>query len=91
MSEHVSYMEFGKRCGLMPYIRLSNLLIQNINMGTNNIFELLREETTSAFNERKHKARKTGEEAGTKLLLPMSLMLIVVLVIIVVPSLFMTY
>ena len=91
VSEHVSYMEFGKRCGLMPYIRLSNLLIQNINMGTNNIFELLREETTSAFNERKHKARKTGEEAGTKLLLPMSLMLIVVLVIIVVPSLFMTY
>lgn len=91
VAEKTAYMEFGRKCGLMPYIRLSNLLIQNINMGTKNIFELLREETISAFNERKHKAKKTGEEAGTKLLLPMSMMLIVVLVIVVVPSLFMSF
>ena len=91
VAEQTAYMEFRRKCGLMPYIRLSNLLIQNINMGTKNIFELLREETISAFNERKHKAKKTGEEAGTKLLLPMSMMLIVVLVIIVVPSLFMSF
>lgn len=91
VAEQTAYKEFGKNCGLMPYIRLSNLLVQNINMGTKNIFELLREETISAFNERKHKARKSGEEAGTKLLLPMSMMLLVVLIIVVVPSLFMSF
>ena len=41
---------------------------------------------TEAFIERKALARKAGEEAGTKLLLPMGLMLCVVMVVIIVPA-----
>ena len=40
------------------------------------------------FEERKDFAKKLGEEAGTKMLAPMFLMLGVVLVIIVVPAFF---
>lgn len=81
-----SYVEFGQRCGVMCYIKLGNLLAQNISKGTDNIFRLLKEETEKAFEDRKALAKKLGEEAGTKLLLPMTMMLSVVLIIIVIPA-----
>jgi len=43
-------------------------------------------ESIQAFEDRKARARRLGEEAGTKLLLPMFLMLAVVLVIVIVPA-----
>jgi hypothetical protein len=45
-------------------------------------------ESRNAFEERKQTARKQGEEAGTKLLLPMMLMMGIVLVIIILPAYF---
>ena len=38
------------------------------------------------MEERRQQARKLGEEAGTKLLLPMMLMLILVMGILIVPA-----
>lgn len=84
--ETEAYREFGKNCGVTPYIKLSNYLIQNIQKGTCNIFELLKDETEKAFEERKAGAKKMGEEAGTKLLIPMIMSLFVVLIIIIVPA-----
>ena len=40
----------------------------------------------TAFEQRKNLAKKLGEEAGTKLLLPLFLMLGVVMVMMVVPA-----
>ena len=42
---------------------------------------------TAAWEEQKHTARRLGEEAGTRLLIPLFLMLAVVMVIIMVPAL----
>jgi len=42
---------------------------------------------TDAFEQRKHQARRLGEEAGTKLLLPLFILLSVVMVMIAVPAL----
>lgn len=39
-----------------------------------------------AFEERKNMAKKLGEEAGTKLMIPLFLMLAVVFVIVTVPA-----
>ncbi len=47
---------------------------------------LLEQEAENGMEERKSLARKLGEEAGTKLLLPMMLMLILVVVILMVPA-----
>ena len=47
---------------------------------------ILKQESDDAFEERKCLAKKLGEEAGTKLLFPMVLMLAVVLVMIIVPA-----
>ncbi len=48
--------------------------------------EILRREAMQAFEERKALAKIQGEEAGTKLLLPMFLMLAIVLVMVIIPA-----
>lgn len=78
--------QFGKRCQLQCYMRLSSLLEQNRKTGTKNLNQLLEQEMTTAWEEQKHTARRMGEEAKTKLLVPLFLMLAVVMVIIMVPA-----
>ena len=85
-SESECYEQFGDRCSLPVYRKFGALLSQNLRKGTKGLAILLKQESENAFEERKNQARKQGEEAGTKLLLPMFLMLAVVLVIIVVPA-----
>lgn len=86
IAESESYERFGKRCGLQEYIRLGALLSQNLRKGMKGLNDLLKLEAAQAFEERKLRAKRLGEEAGTKLLMPMFLMLAVVLVIVVVPA-----
>ncbi|MDE7321557.1 MAG: type II secretion system F family protein [Lachnospiraceae bacterium] len=85
-----AYEHFGRRCHLPDYSRLSTMLAQNIRKGVSNLPQILREEAADAFEERKHTARKLGEKAGTKLLVPMMMLLGITMVIIMVPA-FNTY
>ncbi len=85
-SEGRAYSEFGRRCGLQAYIKLSALLEQSQKNGSRQLRQALELEMVSAFEQRKNLAKKLGEEAGTKLLLPLFMMLGVVMVMIVVPA-----
>lgn len=87
-SECACYERFGEHCGLPAYRKFGALLSQNLRKGTKGLTVLLKQEADNAFEERKSLARQLGEEAGTKLLVPMFLMLAVVLVIIVFPAFF---
>lgn len=87
-SETEAYDHLGKRCQVQSYIKLSALLSQNIRKGSNDLLRMLRQEADNAFTERKGLAKKLGEEAGTKLLLPMMMMLCIVMVIIMIPAYF---
>lgn len=87
-SETEAYDHFGKRCQVHKYIKLATLLTQNLRKGSNDLLNLLKRETEDAFQDRKNLAKKMGEEAGTKLLLPMMMMLCIVMVIIIVPAYF---
>lgn len=87
VSEARAYEEFGIRCGLHPYIKLGNILSQNLSKGSKGMKALLNQEAEAAFEERKRLARKKGEEAGTKLLVPMIVLLVIVIVIVAVPAL----
>ena len=62
------------------------LLNQNLRKGTKGLTNLLQREAQEAFEERKNMAKKLGEEAGTKLMIPLFLMLAVVFVIVTVPA-----
>lgn len=81
-----AYEAFGERCGLTKYRKLSGCLIQNLKKGNRTLCELLEKEAADAFAERKSMAQRYGEEAGTKLLFPMLLMLGIVVFIIMVPA-----
>lgn len=88
MSEVEAYDYFGKRCELICYKKLAAMILQNIKRGTDGLKDSLLAETKNAFEERKQTARKMGEEAGTKLLFPMMMMMGIVLIIIVIPAYF---
>ena len=81
-----AYEHFGRRCRISSYNKLSAILSQNIKKGAGSLPQLLREEASAAFEERKHAARKLGEKAGTKLLVPMMMLLGITMVMIMVPA-----
>lgn len=89
-TQTAAYEHFGRRCRIPSYNKLSTLLSQNIRKGAVNLPLLLKEEASNAFEERKHSARKQGEQAGTKLLIPMMMLLGITMIIIMVPA-FQTY
>lgn len=84
--ETAAYEELGSRLGLTVYCRLMNHISQNIKMGTRDLLELMEEEVNTSLSERKEFARKKGEEASTKLLIPMIMLMVTVMVIIIFPA-----
>ena len=86
ISEGEAYERFGKRCELTPYLKLGALLSQNLRKGSRGISDLLRVEAIQSFENRKNLAKQKGEEAGTKLMLPMIGMLAVVMIMVMVPA-----
>lgn len=85
-SERNAYQRFAERTGLGPYYRLVRILLQNLQTGSRGLCKLLEQEAESALEERKALARKLGEEAGTRMLLPLMMMLGIVIAIIMAPA-----
>lgn len=85
-AEGAAYRDFGRRCRLQPYLKLSSILEQNRKTGTKNLRELLYREVEDAFELRKNLAKRLGEEATTRLLAPLLLLLFVVMIFILVPA-----
>lgn len=86
VSETEAYDKFGKRCGNSLYLKFATMLVQNLRKGSKGISEILRMEAIQAFENRKSMAKRLGEEAGTRLLLPMFGMLAVVFIMVLVPA-----
>lgn len=88
MGEREAYELLGRRCELPLYRKLSTLLIQNMQKGSYGMLETLRQESWQTNEDRKNRMKRKGEEAGTKLLFPMILMLGMVMILIIVPACF---
>lgn len=86
--ETEAYEDFGMRCGISAYRKFGAMLAQNVKKGSKGLTGLLEREAEEAIEERKNLAKKLGEETGTKLMIPMFLMLIVVFAIVIVPAFF---
>lgn len=86
LSEVQAYENFGKRCRVQQYVKLSALLVQNLKKSSSGLFAILQEEARDSFDIRKSMAKKLGEEAGTKMLVPMIMMLGIVMIIIFYPA-----
>ena len=85
-SERLAYQKFGERVDLGEYQRLIRILLQNLQTGSRGLCKLLEQESENALEERKALACKLGEEAGTKMLLPLMMMLGIVIAIIMIPA-----
>ena len=81
-----AYAEFGNRCRLLPYRKLAAILEQNVRKGSEHLRPLLESEMEDAFEQRKNLARRMGEEASTKLLAPLFLILMIVMVMVSMPA-----
>jgi len=86
VGELQAYENFGRHCQLSAYRKLSSLIVQNVRKGAKGMQKLLEEEEWEAYEQRKAQARQSGEEASTKLLLPMGIMLVIVLAIMIIPA-----
>lgn len=84
--EGEAYEKFSQRCESVLLTRLSTLLVQSLKKGNSALLSDLQKETSLAQEERRNFARKQGEEAGTKLLVPMMMMLGIVMIFILVPA-----
>lgn len=86
VSELNAYEHLGARCQGTSYRALATLLTQNLKKGSKGLLELLEQESSEAFEERRRRARAEGEKAGTRLLLPMMMMLGIVFLLILIPA-----
>lgn len=86
VAESEAYERIGEKSGLLSYRTLSALLVQHLQKGSQGIELMLEEEAEKAQEMRKQQARILGEQASTKLLFPMVLMLLIVFVILLVPA-----
>lgn len=82
MSEKKAYELFGKRTELLSYMKFCTLLVQNLQKGSADLLVLLEYEMADSFQTRKENAKALGEKAGTKLLMPMAVMLVIVFALI---------
>ncbi len=85
-SERSVYQKIAELGQLEEYRRLSRLLTQNLEKGNKKLGALLEHESEDAFSERKRVAVKLGEEATTKMIFPLIVMLAVVMVIVIAPA-----
>ena len=84
--ETEAYARFGQRCRSRQYTKLSAVLAQNLKKGNQELLSVMQQEAKASFEERRSTARKLGEEAETKLLLPMIVMLAITMLIIIIPA-----
>ncbi|HEX2947500.1 MAG TPA: type II secretion system F family protein [Clostridia bacterium] len=84
--EYRAYEEFAKRCRIPLITRFVSVILQNIRKGNSELVPILRVYANECWELRKNTAKKFGEEASTKLLLPMMLMFAAILLIVGMPA-----
>ena len=85
-TERVAYEGFAEEINVRCYRQLMRMLINQSNKGCAGLSAYLEEECRRAYAERMLTAKKIGEEASTRMLLPLMLMMILVMGIVLLPA-----
>lgn len=85
VSEIEAYKEFGDRCSVKQIKKFSSLMIQNLQKGSSEVLEFLRDMSKEAWEEKKNLVKIKGEKASSKLIFPIGLIFVGVLIVIMVP------
>ena len=85
-NEKIAYQKFANETQNHLYHRLIRLLIGNLEKGNKGMQEALAQESSQAYEQRIISAKKIGEEASTRMLVPLMLMMLVVMAIVMAPA-----
>ena len=85
-NEKKAYQEFASEMKNVSYHRLIRLLIGNLEKGSRGMCAVLEQESKQAYEQRVLRAKKAGEEASTRMLMPLMLMMLVVMTIVMAPA-----
>lgn len=85
VSEFDAYINFAKRCSVPAVTKFASTLVQNLSKGNKELVEFLRSFANDSWNERKQAARRKGEQASSKLVLPICIMFLGIMLMIMIP------
>lgn len=85
-SEAQAYEDLARRIRLPEISKFVSMVIQNLRKGNSELALILRMQSEECWEMRKTVARRLGEEASTKMLLPMMIMFAAVLLIVATPA-----
>lgn len=87
-SRDQAYHDMARRCKVPEISKFINILIQNSKKGTSDLVIVLQAQSQECWGIRKSISKQKGEEATTKLLFPMMIMLLAIFLIVIVPAIF---
>lgn len=76
---------FSQRCSVKEIRKFASMLSQNIQKGGTELTSSLRYMNEESWDEKKHRAKRKGETAGSKLMIPLMIMFIGILLMVIVP------
>ncbi len=91
VNESKVFKDFGRNTGQKQYMKLASLFEQNKKAGNAGLKNALTIESLSAWEERLSMAKRMGEEASTKLLGPLFIMLGIVMLMVMAPAMMSFY
>ncbi|MFQ9516017.1 MAG: type II secretion system F family protein [Eubacterium sp.] len=85
MSEIDAYHEFGKRCMIPEIKKFSTTIIQGITQGNSELIMALQQQSKEVWGAKRQQVKVKGEQASSKLMMPMMLMFVGILIMVLVP------
>lgn len=85
--ETVAYREFAERCGVKEIRKFSSMVIQGLEKGGAELTYFLKDMSDEMWLEKKNMAKRKGEQANAKLLLPTVMIFVGILILIMAPVL----
>lgn len=84
--EAVAYEEFARRCQVKEVTKFISVILMNLRRGGAEVIPVLKQQGTECWEMRKAAAKQMGEEAGTKILLPLMIMFLGIILIVATPA-----
>lgn len=84
--EGVAYEEFARRCKVKEVTKFVSVIVMNLKRGGAEVVPVLREQGNECWEMRKNAAKQMGEEAGTKILMPLMIMFLGIVIIVATPA-----
>lgn len=85
-AEAVAYEEFARRCRVKEVTKFVSVIVMNLKRGGSEVVPVLKAQGDECWEMRKNAARQLGEEASTKILIPLMIMFLGIVLIVATPA-----